>query len=169
MFLFMKEIKFNEAAAITSPNPLVLVCTEKENGCLNIAPVSFFMYTSVNPPMLAFAMAKASNSGENIRRTGKAIISTAGDSLKEAVMTYGSASGRKIDKMTHTPIVLQSVEGSDIQFPEDTKLAFVVSLIKTIEAGDHYLYLCDIDKIVADETKEVLFAWNGYSKVCQAK
>ena len=65
------------------------------------------MYTSVNPPMLAFAMGKASNSGENIRRTGKAIISTAGDSLKEAVMTYGSTSGRKIDKMTHTPIVLQ--------------------------------------------------------------
>ncbi len=71
--------------------------------------------------------------------------------------------------MTHTPIVLQSVEGSDIQFPEDTKLAFVVSLTKTIEAGDHYLYLCDIDKIVADETKEVLFAWNGYAKLACAQ
>lgn len=165
----MKEINIGQATAMTSPNPLVLVCTEKENGCFNIAPVSFFMYTSLQPPMLAFAMGKESNSGENIRRTRKAVIATAGVSLKEAVMTYGSTSGKKVDKIAHTPIVLQNIEGSDISFPEDTKLAFVVSLKETIEAGDHYLYLCNIDKIVADETKEALFAWNGYAKLACAQ
>ena len=165
----MKEINIGQATAITSPDPLVLVCTAKEDGGLNMAPVSFFMYASFNPPMLAFAMGKAANSGENIRRTGRAVLAAPGISLKDAVMAYGSANGGKTDKLKEMPIALQSIEGSDIQIPEDSRIAFVVSLSQVIEAGDHYLYLCNIDKIVADDTKEALFAWEGYAKVAPAQ
>lgn len=165
----MKEINIGQATAITSPDPLVLVCTAKEDGGLNMAPVSFFMYASFNPPMLAFAMGKAANSGENIRRTGRAVLAAPGISLKDAVMAYGSANGGKTDKLKKMPIALQSIEGSDIQIPEDSRIAFVVSLSQVIEAGDHYMYLCNIDKIVADDTKEALFAWEGYAKVAPAQ
>ena len=110
----MKEINIGQATAITSPDPLVLVCTAKEDGGLNMAPVSFFMYASFNPPMLAFAMGKAANSGENIRRTGRAVLAAPGISLKDAVMAYGSANGGKTDKLKEMPIALQSIEGSDI-------------------------------------------------------
>jgi len=44
MIFNMKEIYIRQATALTSPEPLVLVCTEKKDGSLNIAPVSFFMY-----------------------------------------------------------------------------------------------------------------------------
>ena len=165
----MKEINIGQATAITSPDPLVLVCTAKEDGGLNMAPVSFFMYASFNPPMLAFAMGKAANSGENIRRTGRAVLAAPGISLKDAVMAYGSANGGKTDKLKEMPIALQSIEGSDIQIPEDSRIAFVVSLSQVIEAGDHYMYLCNIDKIIADDTKEALFAWEGYAKVAPAQ
>ncbi|BDF69698.1 hypothetical protein CE91St41_06790 [Oscillospiraceae bacterium] len=165
----MKEINIGQATAITSPDPLVLVCTKKEDGTLNMAPVSFFMYASFNPPMLAFAMGKAANSGENIRRTGKAVLAAPGVTLKDAVMAYGSKNGGAADKLKETPISLQSVEGSEIQIPEDSRIAFVVSLAETVEAGDHYLYLCNIDRMVADDTKEALFAWDGYAKVAPAR
>lgn len=165
----MKEINIGQATAITSPDPLMLVCTTKENGSLNMAPVSFFMYSSFNPPMLAFALGKAANSGENIRRTGKAVLAAPGVSLSDAVMAYGSSNGSQKDKLKETPIALQNVEGSDIQVPEDTRIAFVVSLAQTVESGDHYLYLCSIEKMVADESKEALFAWDGYAKVAPAQ
>lgn len=165
----MKEIHIGQATAITSPDPLVLVCTKKEDGTLNMAPVSFFMYASFNPPMLAFALGKGANSGENIRRTKKAVLAAPGISLKEAVMAYGSANGAQKDKMKEVPIPLQSVEGSDIQIPEDSRIAFVVSLAQTVECGDHYMYLCNIEKMVADESKEALFAWEGYAKVAPAQ
>ncbi len=165
----MKEINIGQATAVTSPDPLVLVCTSKEDGSVNMAPVSFFMYASFNPPMLAFAMGKAANSGENIRRTGKAVLAAPGVSLKDAVMVYGSTSGRETDKLKEMPIALQSIQGSDIPIPEDARIAFVVSLAQTIDAGDHYLYLCNIDKMAADETKEALFAWDGYAKVAPAQ
>ena len=165
----MKEINIGQATAVTSPDPLVLVCTAKEDGSVNMAPVSFFMYASFNPPMLAFAMGKAANSGENIRRTGKAVLAAPGVSLKDAVMVYGSTSGRETDKLKEMPIALHSIQGSDIPIPEDARIAFVVSLAQTIDAGDHYLYLCNIDKMAADETKEALFAWDGYAKVAPAQ
>lgn len=165
----MKEINIGQATALTSPDPLVLVCTKKEDGKLNMAPVSFFMYASFNPPMLAFAMGKAANSGENIRRTGKAVLAAPGVSLKDAVMAYGSANGGKKDKLAEMPIALQSIEGTEIQIPEDSRIAFEVTLEKTVESGDHYLYLCNIDKMLADESKEALFAWNGYAKVAPAE
>ena len=165
----MKEINIGQATAITSPDPLMLVCTTKEDGSLNMAPVSFFMYSSFNPPMLAFAMGKAANSGENIRRTGKAVLAAPGISLNDAVMAFGSSNGGQKDKLKETPIALQKVEGSNIQIPEDTRVAFVVSLAQTMESGDHYLYLCNIEKMVADESKEALFAWEGYAKVAPAQ
>lgn len=165
----MKEINIGQATALTSPDPLVLVCTKKEDGALNMAPVSFFMYASFNPPMLAFAMGRGANSGENIRRTGKAVLAAPGVSLKDAVMAYGSASGRTVDKLKETPVALQSMEGSGIQFPEDCRVAFAVSLAQTVEAGDHFIYICNIDKIMADDTKDALFAWDGYAKAAPAR
>ena len=165
----MNEINMGQAAAHTSPNPLVLVCTRKENGSLNLAPVSFFMYTSFQPPMLAFSMGKASNSGENIRRTGKAVLAVPGESLRDAVMAYGSTTGGKTDKLRETPIPLQNVPGSEIQIPADSRAAFSVSLAQTVEAGDHLLYLCNIESILADSTREALFAWNGYGKAAPAR
>lgn len=165
----MKEINMGQAAAITSPDPLVLVCTEKQNGALNIAPVSFFMYASFDPPMLAFGMGRSSNTGENIRRTGKAVLAAPGLSLRDAVMAYGSSTGARTDKLRDNPVPLMSLEGCGIQIPEDSRAAFEVTLAQTIDSGDHYLYLCNIDKMYADESKQALFAWDGYRKVAPAK
>ena len=113
----MKEIGIGQAPALTSPNPLVLVCTQKENGQLNMAPVSFVMFASFKPPKLAFAMGQASNSGENIRRTGKAVLVVPAAGIEEAVMAYGSVHGGQVDKLSATPVALQSIEGTDIQIP----------------------------------------------------
>ncbi|MDO4574286.1 MAG: flavin reductase family protein [Planctomycetia bacterium] len=165
----MKEINIGQATALTSPDPLVLVCTRKEDGKLNMAPVSFFMYASFNPPMLAFGMGKAANTGENIRRTNKAVIAVPGVTLADACMAYGSSNGGKTDKLAETPIELQNLDGNDIQAPADAKVVFEVTLEQTVEAGDHYLYICKIDKMLADESKDALFAWDGYGKVAPAQ
>lgn len=132
----------------------MLVCTKKENGALNMAPVSFFMYSSFNPPMLAFAMLRTANSGENFRRTKKAIIAAPGVTLRDAVKAFGTSTGAKVDKLEKMPIALQRVEGSDIEIPEDTRVALLVTLRETIESGDHFLYLCDIERILGTTRKK---------------
>lgn len=165
----MNEITIGKAPVLTSPNPLVMVCTGKPDGSTNIAPVSFVTYLSFNPPIIGFAMGRASYTGLRIRETGKAIITVPGSSLKEAVTGCGSTSGRNTDKAARFGIELTGLADSGIKIPTDTRLAFVVTLGQQVEVGDHYLYICNVDKIYGDETKEALFAWNGYSKAAPAQ
>lgn len=162
-----KEVKFNEATAITSPD-LVFVCTEKENGKPNMAPVSFFMYSSFVPPMIAFATLQGGNTGANFRRTKKAVIAVPATTIKDAVMKFGTSSGNKVDKLEDSGLELTTIEGCDIPFPAESRIAFEVTLENYYESGSHYLYNCKIEKIVADEEKEGLFAWNGYAEAAPA-
>ena len=84
------------------------------------------------------------------------------------LMAYKPVVGKQVDKLSKHPIPLQALAGTSIQVPQNTRVAFSVSLDKTVEAGDHYLYLCNIEKVFADEAQEGLFAWNGYNRAAPA-
>ena len=84
-------------------------------------------------------------------------------------MAYGSANGSGKNKLEENPSALQPMDGTDISFPEDSRIAFAVTLEQTVTAGDHNLYLCKIDKMIADDSKDALFAWDGYAKVAPAQ
>lgn len=147
----MKEISFGKATKLTSPNPLVLICTEKPDGSMNFAPVSFVSFLSFNPPMVGFAMGKSSYSGQRVRETGKVILSVPGKSLSNVVMSCASASGRNTDKVRKFNIELVEVPGSSIKIPTDSKLALNATLNQTVEVGDHYLYICNLEKMYSDD------------------
>ena len=40
----MKELNIMEATVLTSPNPLTLICSKKEDGSTNLAPICFVSY-----------------------------------------------------------------------------------------------------------------------------
>ncbi len=85
----MKKITLPEASAITSPNPVTIVCTEKPDGGTNLATVSWWTYLSYNPNMVAFAMAKTSYSGEMVRQNKKVVITIPSDKIVSAVLGCG--------------------------------------------------------------------------------
>ena len=60
----MKELNIMEATVLTSPNPLTLICSKKEDGSTNLAPICFVSYLSFNPPMVGFATGKQSHTGK---------------------------------------------------------------------------------------------------------
>ena len=156
----MKELNIMEATVLTSPNPLTLICSKKEDGSTNLAPICFVSYLSFNPPMVGFATGKQSHTGKRVRETGKVIVTVPGESLAGAVMACGASTGAETDKV--------AVEGSDIQIPEDTRLAMVATLQQSVEVGDHILHICQVDKFLGDEDKKGLYAWNGFGKVAPA-
>jgi len=159
----MKKINLPQAVALTSPNPVTLVCTEKPDGSTNLATVSWWTYLSFNPNMIAFAMAKTSYSGERVREGRKVIVTIPGAEIAEAVMGCGSTSGRSVDKVAEFGIELAKVEGSMIQIPKHSRVVIQCRLKEYHETGDHYLYICDVEQVYSDDTEEALFAWNGYS------
>ena len=165
----MNKINLPQAAKLTSPNPVSLVCTQKPDGSTNLATVSWWTYLSCNPNMIGYAMAKTSYSGEMVRNNKKVILTIPGTEIAEAVMGCGSTTGRDTDKVAQFGIELTEVEGSDIKIPVHSRVAIVCSMKEYHEVGDHYLYICDVEQVYGNEVEEALFAWNGYSQVRPAK
>ena len=83
----MKELNIMEATVLTSPNPLTLICSKKEDGSTNLAPICFVSYLSFNPPMVGFATGKQSHTGKRVRETGKVIVTVPVDTRLAMVAT----------------------------------------------------------------------------------
>ena len=164
----MKQIKLPAASTLTSTNPVTIVCTQKPDGSTNLATVSWWTYLSFNPSMIAYAMAKTSYSGEMVRSNKKVVLTVPGTAIKEAVMGCGMIPGRDTNKIEKLGIEMQSVPGCEIQIPLHTRVAIQCTLKEYHEVGDHYLYICDVDQVFADENEEAVFAWNGYAKIAAA-
>ncbi len=165
----MEEILLSKAAFLTSPNPLTLVCTEKEDGTTNLATVSWWTYLSFKPGMVAIAMSKKSYSGDMIRIRKQAIITIPGSSLANAVMKCGKVSGRTIDKVSEFDIEMQKLANSSIMVPVHCRVAIQCSMKEYLEVGDHYLYVFFVDKVFGNDEENAVFAWNGYSEIRTAK
>lgn len=164
----MREIELLEATKFTSPNPLSLVCTRKPDGKTNLATISWWTFLSVQPPTLGFAMMKPSFSGERLRLDKQAILTIPGESLARQVMGCGSTSGRDTDKAARFGIELIRIPESDIEIPVHSVIAIACSLRDYADVGDHYFYICDVTKVLANDNERALFAWNGYSRIAPA-
>lgn len=165
----MNKINLPQAAKLTSPNPVSIVCTMKPDGSTNLATVSWWTYLSFNPNMIAYAMAKTSYSGEMVRDTHKVILAIPGVEIADAVMGCGSTTGRNTDKAEKFNIDLTEIEGSSIKIPVHSRVAIQCSLKEFYEVGDHYLYICNVEQVYGNEAEEALFAWDGYSQLRSAK
>ena len=164
----MEKITLPKASALTSPNPVTIVCTQKPDGGTNLATVSWWTYLSFNPNMIAYAMAKTSYSGEMVRSNKKVILTIPGAEIADAVMGCGSTTGRDTDKIAKFGIEMQEVADSEIKIPLHSRAAIQCSLKEFIETGDHYLYICNVEQVYGNEAEEAVFAWNGYAKIAPA-
>lgn len=161
----MNKINLPQAAKLTSPNPVTVVCTLKPDGSTNLATVSWWTYLSFNPNMIAYAMAKTSYSGEMVRNTKKVILTIPGAEIADAVMGCGSTTGRNTDKVEKFGIELTDVGDSAIKIPVHSRVAIQCNLKEFYEVGDHYLYICNVEEVYGNEEEQALFAWNGYSEL----
>ncbi len=161
----MKKITLPAASKITSPNPVSVVCTQKPDGSVNIATVSWWTYLSYNPSMIAYAMQKPSYSGEMVRLNKKVVLTVPGECLANTVLLCGSTTGRNTNKVEKFNVEMQQPEGCSIPVPKHSALAIDCTLKEYIEAGDHYLYICTVNNVWTDESERALFAWNGYREI----
>ena len=165
----MNEIHLAQAAKLTSPNPISLICTKRPDGGTNLAPVSWWTYLSYKPGMIGYAMSQKSYSGECVRETGSVVLTVPGASLARQAMQCGGVSGRTVDKAAQFGIDLTPLCGTDIRIPVHTRLAISCRLKEYHAVGDHNLYICEVLKVHADETEQALFAWDGYASLHPAQ
>ena len=165
----MNEIKFAQATALTSPNPLTLVCTKKEDGSTNLSTISWWMPLSFNPNLFAVAINRGSHGGDRLRETGEAVLTIPSVGSETYIFGCGSKNGKGMNKVEEFGIEMKAIEGTDIQIPNHTTVAVIGKLVRYEEAGDHNLYIMEVTKVYGDEAETPLFAWKGYAEVAPAQ
>lgn len=165
----MKTLSLIDAAKLTSPNPLSLVCSRTPAGDTNLATVSWWTYLSLEPETIGFAMMKTSYTGEMVRVNQQLVLTIPGEALAKQVMQCGSSTGRTRNKAKEFGIELKDIPDCDIQIPVHSTVAIQCTLREFVDVGDHYFYICNVENVYGDETENPLFAWKGYSKIAPAK
>lgn len=165
----MKALSLIDAAKLTSPNPVSLVCSRTPTGVTNIATVSWWTYLSLEPETIGFAMMKTSYTGEMVRANKQVVLAVPGEALAKQVMQCGSSTGRTRDKAKDFAIELKDLPDCDIQIPVHSVVAVHCALRECVDVGDHYFYICDVENVYGDVDENPLFAWKGYSKIAPAK
>lgn len=64
---------------------------------------------------------------------------------------------------------MQDIPTSNIKVPLHSAAAIQCKLKEYIETGDHYLYICDVEEVYADDKERTVFSWDGYTKIASAK
>lgn len=165
----LQKIEAATAPTMTSPNPMTLICCETPDGATNMATLAFWTYLSFDPGMMAFSLNKGSFTGECVRENGKVVLVVPGEELLPALISCGTSSGRDTNKVEKFGIAMEAVEGTSIQVPAHAKMAIVAHLRETVDASDHILHICEIDQVLADESEDALFSWNGYAEIAPAR
>lgn len=161
----MNKIEVTQVPQFTSPNPFTLVCTEMPDGDTNLAAICWWTHLSMAPATIGVAMGKTSYSGERLLETKRVLLAMPGAQIADAAFACGTASGRNKKKATEFGIEMTEVPGTTIKAPVCSRVVLDCQLTQTIEVGDHNLYICTVNAAYGDESKEPVFAWEGYGSV----
>lgn len=165
----MKEIKIAQAPVFTSPNPMTFICSKKADGKTNMATLAFWTYASANPGKVVFSLNKGAYTLELLAKNKEVVIAIPGASLAGALIACGTSSGRDTDKVEKFGVAMQKVDGTEIEIPEEIRLAIVASVCETVDADDHVLHICNVKNVYAEESIEAVFGWKGYGEFAAAQ
>jgi flavin reductase (DIM6/NTAB) family NADH-FMN oxidoreductase RutF len=85
--------------AIVAPRPIGWISTIDKQGCINLAPYSFYNALGDNPPIVGFSSGGRKDSIRNIEETGEFVANFATKALAEAMNHTSAAFPRDVDEM----------------------------------------------------------------------
>ena len=140
----LRKISTSEAVELGSPYPYTLVTSIDKNGRPNIMGLSWWMFTSGKPTMIAIAVGNTRYTHECIEYCKEFVICFPSEEQKEGAWLCGTASGRDGDKFKETgftPIPSKVVKPPIIG---DSTVAYECKVVDKMETGDHTLYVGEV-------------------------
>lgn len=139
---------------------LVVVADEK-NRRTNITPVSWNMWTSTQPRIIAFSLHRKRYSHELLISRGECVLAWPGSELIQGVIMCGTTSGRDVDKFAltgWTPAEPSRVKTSLIS---ECIVNLECNIINTVETGDHTVFFAHVSEgHVLEDNRGILFTVN---------
>lgn len=139
-----------DARRLLSGGPIFIV-TSSYRGHHNAMPVAYAMVLSIVPPLIGIAVHPSRHSYNVIHKTDEFAINIPTRELMHHVQYLGSLSGADFDKIELTKLPNFRARKLDTILLEGCVGWIECSLKDTIEMGDHFLFVGQVEAVQADD------------------
>ena len=149
----MKELDKHEAFELASPFPYTLAVTLDERERPNIMGLSWWMFTSFNPLMIAISIGQGKYSHECLDHHKEFVLCFPSEGQEKDAWFCGTKSGRDIDKFKKTgfkPIPSKTIKTPTI---EGVTVAYECKVTDQAETGDHTVFIAEVTAIQGNPEK----------------
>ncbi len=160
----MNIITIPQSLPYSLPHLFALLATEDADKH-NVMAVSWFCFASMKPPKLLVCLSNKGYSGELIRKSGRFTLCVPTESIKDKALEAGRCSGRTADKTALLDFEWVWPEGFAVPAVAGSRVAWSLTLCDTMAAGDHTVFLADINAAALVSEQDGLYAFNGYREL----
>lgn len=146
----MQELDLNKAIELGSPYPYTLVVTLGENGRPNAMGLSWWTFTSLQPPMIAISVGHERYTHDCLERGKEFVLCFPSEEQSGQAWLCGLKSGRKVDKFAEAG--LHPVPSTVVKPPliEGSTVAYECRVVGKLECSDHTMYNGEVVGIHGD-------------------
>lgn len=139
-----EETYWGEVVKLASPHFYTLATCIDKDGRPNAIGLSWWMFTSINPPMVAISVGHARYSHQCLDHCGEFVLCFPSGAQKDGAWFCGKASGRNHNKFAESG--LKAVPATEVRPPliEGAMLALECRVVGRHDAGDHTIYVGEI-------------------------
>ena len=149
----MKDIDKHEAFELASPYPYTLAVTLDHRDRPNIIGLSWWMFTSWEPLMIAISVGRQRYSHECLKHHREFVLCFPSEEQAKDAWFCGQKSGRDVDKFQNTGFT--PVPSNVISTPaiDGVTVAYECKVIDHVETGDHTVFIAEVVAIRGNPDK----------------
>jgi len=140
------EAPYGKAIRKKYPEQLIVAIAKDRNGKANPITMGWTMITSSHPPMMAISMGQHSYTVECIKHSKCFTIAYPASDMADAVLFFGTRSGRYVDKFAEFDCPHQPAKKIDSVLLTGAVANFECELENEFTTGDHFIF---VGRIVA--------------------
>ena len=143
----MEEIDRHKGFELASPFPYTLIVTMDKRERPNIMGLSWWMFTSLDPLMIAISVGQKKYSHECLEHTKEFVLCFPSEAQKKDAWFCGTKSGREFDKFKETDF--KTIASKEVKPPiiEDVTVAYECKVKDQIKTGDHKVFIAEVAAI----------------------
>jgi len=138
------ETSFSEAIVKKYPEQTAIVLARENTGKVNPITLGWVMFTSHNPPMMAFSVGITRYSLKVIRQAREFVIAFPTELQSRETLLFGTSSGRDIDKLKMSGIKTAPARKVNSLLVEEAAANFECRLIGEFPTGDHVIFVGEV-------------------------
>lgn len=152
----MKPAQIDEAIKMRHPESVALIVCKDEKK-VNVTPIGWFTLCNSRPRCWAICLSNKHFSNKVISETKQFILCLPSYLQKEDILYCGSVSGWNVDKLENCK--LKTIESKQVKPPilKDSIACFECKVIKTLDAGDHTIFVGEIVESYVSGRKDKVY------------